>query len=261
VLKNPDDLILLLSHHPADASFLAEIAVTQPATLELALNEADLVAKIATYKRDQRLAAVFVDVSTPDQLRKFEFELQSKLGNAPAFEVAKMVHYLSGEPLFSNREILQSPYFSFYSERKPYDFKISAQYYEKAFASSQEYCKGQAMAFDQNSIQQCMEWMKKEYRSKGGSIEWILKLSVATSTVLQAVFPARFDVFQSFENGVIRLAFRSALPIHHENTGVERILENGVSVILSRNEMVLFLPVFQQVTDAAQAFRFYKVEK
>ncbi len=259
MLENPTDQILLLSHHPADASFLAEIAVSQRARLELAVDLIDLIAKISQYRQSGVLSAIFVDVSSADQLRKFEFELQSKLGSGPALEVARMVHFISGEPLFANREIMQSPYFSTFSERKPYDFRTSAEFYARSFAGLSEFDARSKMGFDSGSRIQAIEWMKKEMLSKGSSIEWALKFLKVLDEVLDISFPARFDGSIHFQDGALIVALNAKSAFDRERFRADRILETGVSVMVSSQAVVLMIPVFLQHTDAAKAFRFYKV--
>jgi hypothetical protein len=259
VLENPTDQILLLSHHPADASFLAEIAVSQRAQLVLAVDETDLIAKISHYRQNGTLSAVFVDVSSAEQLRKFEFELQSKLGSGPALEVARMVHFVSGEPLYANREVMQSPYFSTYSERKPYDFRASADFYARSFARIEEFGSILKMGFDAGSRDQAIEWMKKEMLSKGASIEWTLKFLKALDEVLEVSFPSRFDGSITFQDGALIISLSTKSHLDRESFRADRILETGVSVMVSAQSVILFIPVFLQPADAMKAFRFYKV--
>ncbi len=261
MLENPENQILLLSHHPADASFLAEISVSQQVRLDLAVNEDDLIAKIASARKSDSLAAVFVDVSSPDQLRKFEFALQSKLGSGPAIEVARLVHFISGEPLVSNRELMQSPYFSTVSERKPYDYQGSARFYEWSYAPIGEFLRSSKMAFDQGTRDQCLEWLKKEILPKGCSIEWTLQFLKVLDEVIESSMPARFDVSTGFSDGVITLSFTAREPADRDTFRADRILQTGVSVIHSERGTVLLFPVFPQPSDAQKAFRFYKVEK
>lgn len=261
MLENPTDKILLLSHDPSDVGFLAEIAVTQRALLELALNESDLIEKLAISKKDGNLAAVFVDVSSPAMLRKFEFELQSKLGSGQALEATPLIHFISGEPLALNREVMQSPYFSFYSERKPYDFNTSVRHYEIAYADVSEFFISQALSFDQASKAQFIEWLKKEFLSKGVSIEWSLRFLKELDDVLDALFPARFECSISFEDGNLRVAFASRGGVDREKFRADLILDYGVSVMISSKGMVLIVPVFQNAEEAKKTFRFYKVGK
>jgi NADH-quinone oxidoreductase subunit C len=87
-----------------------------------------------------------------------------------------LIHFISGEPLALNREVMQSPYFSFYSERKPYDFNTSVRHYEIAYADVSEFFISQALSFDQASKAQFIEWLKKDD-----------KLQVSYLTLLGAV--------------------------------------------------------------------------
>jgi len=259
VLENPTDKILLLSHDPSDVGFLAEIAVTQRALLEMALNEADLIEKIVTSKKEGKLAAVFVDVSSPAMLRKFEFELQSKLGSGQALEIAPLIHFISDEPLALNREVMQSPYFSFFSERKPYDFKKSASYYEISYAAVSDFFINQPLSFDQGSKEQCFEGLKKEFLSKGVSVEWSLRFLKELDEVLEPVFPARFECSSSFKDGVIRVTFSTRGGIERDLFRADLLLDYGISAMISSKGLVLIIPVFQNVEDSKKAFRFYKV--
>ena len=261
MLENQSKKILLISNDPADASFLSEIAVTQQADLELALNTSELCSKIALARSDRSLAAIFVDVSNSTLLRKFEHDLQSKMGNSLAAELSQMIHYRSGTPLSVHREVLQSPYFSFYSERKAFDFAASAQFYQNSFYSSSDFTMSNALSFDQTSRAHSFEKLKKEFLLHQFSAEWILKFKNIFDEVLEQVFPARFELFVDCSDRGFKIVIHSNTPLNHEQFRIEKVLEFGVSASISRNKLVLFAPVFKTVSSAHEAFRFYKVEK
>lgn len=260
MLENQSKKILLLSDDPADVSFVVSVAVTQQADLELAVNMLDLCAKIAKYRADESLAAIFLDVSTPALLRKFEYELQSKMGSSLAGELSSMIHFLSGTPLALNREIKQSPYFSFYSERKTSDFSNSANFYENSFYLASEFLLTQQLSFDQASRSSCFEKIKKEFLLKDVSSEWMMRLKKTFEDMLEQVFPARFNFNIDFLDNTFRVVLNSANIIVREDFRVEDFLEFGVSAIVSSKNIVLLAPVFQDVLAAAGAFKFYKVE-
>lgn len=260
MLENQSKKIILLSNDPADASFLSEIAVTQQADLILASDAGELCSKIAESRADQSLAAIFVDVSTPALLRKFEHEFQSKLGNTLTAELSPIVHFISGTPLALNREIRQSPYFSFYSERKSFDFHHSAEYYQNSFYRISEFSPKHSFGFDKNSRAQCFEKFKKEILSKGGSAEWLLKFKNIFEEMIEEIFPVRFDFSLEYSGGSFRLIFSSGSSFSRESFDAGSFLNFGVSAMLGPTKLVLFVPIFANAAEAVSAFRFYKVE-
>ncbi len=260
MLENQSKKILLFSDDPADASFLSEIAVMHQAELVLVQSAADLCAKIAQHRAESSLAAIHVDVTTPALLRKFEYELQSKMGTSLAAELSSIIHFISGKPMALNREVLQSPYFSFYSERKPFDFTSSAKFYRQAFGHTAEFFSSEPLSFDPQSRDQCFERLKKELLSKGASAEWILKFKTVFEEMLELLFPARFECFIQFSNSTFKIAFTSSSLLSKEQFKIEKFLEYGVSAMISSKNLILFLPVFQEVSAVQAAFKFYKVE-
>ncbi len=260
MLENQTKKILLFSDDPADVSFLSEIVVTQQADLELVISASQLCSKIAQYRADHSLAAIFVDVTTASQLRKFEYELQSKMGNSISAELSSMIHYISGTPLSKHREILQSPYFSFYSERKNFDFSYSANFYQQSFYSASEYFSKTPLSFDQGSKEVCFEKLKKEMLSKNASPEWILKFKNVWSEMIEVVFPARFEFSFLFSDSTLKIVVSSEKSINKSNYNPDGLLDFGVSIIQSRQALVLIIPVLTDVSKVTEVFRFYKVE-
>lgn len=261
MLENPSEKILLLSDHSHDVSFLSEIAIMQQSSLVLAENETDLCVKIAKFRNDDQLVAIFVDVTEPDSMRKFEFALQSKLGVALAMELTPLIHYLSGTFLALNREVLQSPYFSFYSERKPYDFSGSARVYENSFLSILEISTGEKKSFDQSTKDQSYDLIKSLLLEKGVSAEWVLRLKKTYLEVIADLFPARFDLGFSFMDGMMRFVFKSQGKIDREKFKVEKLLEVGISSSIGSDTLVMFVPIFLKLEQAREIFRFYKIER
>ena len=261
MLENQSKKILLLSNDPADASFLSEIAVMQQATLELVIDSSDLCEKIAEHRADHSLAAIFVDVTTSQQLRKFEYDLQSKMGSALALELSRFTHFISGAPLALNREVLQSPYFSFYSERKTSDFSRSVHYYQNTFLHPKNFFTSNALSFDKDTRPQFLEKLQKELLSKNVSAEWILKFKVMLNDLFETIFPARFECSVFFSGGVFKVAFRSSTMIEKENFRPEGLLNFGVSAMIASNDLVLFVPIYQEVSQTIDVFRFLKVER
>ncbi len=261
MLENPSEKILLLSDHSHDASFLSEIAIAQQAALVVVENDNDLCTKIAQFRNDDQLVAIFVDVTEPDSMRKFEFALQSKLGVALALDLTPMVHYISGDFLSLNREILQSPYFSFYSERKPFDFSGSAKVYENSFIPISEIHTGEKQAFDSKKIEESYQFIKSLLLAKDVSAEWVLRLRKTYLEIIESLFPARFDLGYSFMDGMMRFVFESPFKIDREKFKPEKFLEMGISSSIGSNAVVLFVPIFLKLEQARETFRFYKIER
>jgi hypothetical protein len=261
VLENQSKNILLLSNDPADASFLSEIAVMQQADLSLVANEGELCSKIAEFRGDQSLAAIFVDVSNPTLLRKFEYEFQSKLGNALACELSGMVHFISGTPMLLNREVKQSPYFSFYSERRTFGFNVSAAMYQNSFYFITEHLSKHTLAFDQGTRVQYFEKVKNALLSSSVSAEWMLKFKHCLDDMIEKLFVSRFDFSIHNSGDLFKIIFTSTSKFDSELFEVEKFLNFGVSSMISDKSVVLFVPVFREMNDSISAFKFFKVEK
>ena len=261
MLENQTKKILLLSDDPLDVSFLSEISVTQQADLELAVSASDLCSKIAIHRADNSLAAIFVDVSNPSLLRKFEYEFQSKMGNSVASELGKIVHFISGTQLLLNREVLQSPYFSFYSERITSGFNVAAKNYQFSFFRASEYLVKSTLSFDLATRNQAFENVKKGFLSKEMSPEWLVKFKRIWDEMLGHLFPARFELSLSILHENFVLVIHSSGLLNKENLQIEKFLEFGVSVLMSEKGLVFFIPVFKEYSQVLDAFKFLKVEK
>ena len=261
MLENQTKKILLLSNDPIDVSFLSEITVTQQADLELVDSAPDLCSKIAKYRADNSLAAIFVDVSNATLLRKFEFEFQSKLGNSIASEMSKMVHFISGTQLALNREVMQSPYFSFYSERVSSGFAFAAKHYQLSFYRASEYLSKPALSFDLATRIQAFENIKKGFLTKEMSSEWIIKFKRIWEEMVDQAFPARFELSVSSLNDVFVLTIHSSNFLDKEKVHSDKFLEFGVSQLVSEKGLILFVPVFKEYSKVLDAFKFLKVEK
>jgi hypothetical protein len=229
--------------------------------LEIAQDESDLCAKIAETRKDNSLLAVFVDVSDPDSLRKFEFALQSKMGVALAMELSRSIHFISGVPLALNRELLQSPYFSFYLERRPFGFREAVGFYENSFIPLSEIQADSFFSSTKDAISQSFEPVKKYLLSKGLSAEWTMRFASVYLEAMENLFPSRFDLGFSFENGVVRMVLTAPGNLERDRLKAESLLSMGVSLSLSQRKLVIFIPCFSKAEQAKEAFRFIKLEK
>ena len=158
-----------------------------------------------------------------------------------------------------NREILQSPYFSFYSERKSSDFFNSVNFYEYSFQNPSSFLTPGAYGFDQNTRPQFFEKIKKDFLSKNVSPEWILQFKYVIEVFIENSFPVRFDCSVFFSNQVFKIALRSVSRLEKKHFHPEFLLDFGVSVIQASNDIVLLVPVFERAEQVASAFRFLKV--
>jgi hypothetical protein len=77
--------------------------------------------------------------------------------------------------------------------------------------------------------------------------------------VLEVSFPARFDGSFTFQDGASVISLSAKTPLDRESFRADRILETGVSVMVSSQTVILLIPIFLQPADASKAFRFYKV--
>jgi len=183
------------------------------------------------------------------------------LGSALASDLSKFIHFISGVPLALNREVLQSPYFSFYSNRRTFEFSASAEFYENSFLPAARFFVGNPISFDHGSRPLFLEKIQKELLSQNISPEWLLKFKVALNSVVEQVFPARLDCTLLFSGSVLKLTLRSASVLDREKFQPVGLLDLGVSATISNHDLVLFIPPFQKLSQAMDVFRFLKAER
>lgn len=117
--------ILLVSNHPDDASFLAEVAQIVGATLKIAPDAKEAV----DFLSSKDCTAVFVDVSKPETLRAFEVESQKQLGLFSDRLQTSVMHFVSDRELSENREVILSPLFGSFYQRPSEDIEQSGKFY------------------------------------------------------------------------------------------------------------------------------------
>lgn len=257
MLENQTKKFLLLSDDPADVSFLSELVFMHHAELELVSSLTELCSRIATLKAEQNLVGVAVDVTHKNQLHQFEHLLQTRLGNESASDVARLTYFISGTPTLLNREVLRSPYFSSYLERIRSDFKNSAEFFVASLrAMSDE--KDMGLSFDSHTRHDAFEYFKKSYLSQSGSVEWMMGFRSIWDRLIENSFPARFDLSIHYFGKRIRVALKSKAAIEILSVPHDRILSSGVSVISTKDQIVLWIPVVQTTSEASDAFRFMR---
>jgi hypothetical protein len=119
---------LLISDHPEDPSFLAEVATHHGAGVQTMPEVGSAVGFLAT----QECAGVFIDVDAPGRLREFESALQAKFGLLGSEKTpATLFHFLSDRTLAENRELTSSPLFANFIQRPSQDHEEAARFYSR----------------------------------------------------------------------------------------------------------------------------------
>jgi hypothetical protein len=119
------EVFLLISDHPEDPSFLAEVAAINGAVVQTMpdLNAAaDFISK-------NTVAAVFLDLNPDGNLQKFEVALQKSLGMFNDKLKPAQVHLICDRSLDESRDNIQSPLFSNFYQRPQQDHEEAAKFY------------------------------------------------------------------------------------------------------------------------------------
>jgi hypothetical protein len=119
---------LLISDHPEDPSFLAEVAAHHGGNVQTVPEAGAAVAYLAEHE----CAGVFIDVDAPERLRELEAALQAKFGliGGGGLE-ANRFHFLSDRTLAENRELTTSPLFANFVQRPTQEHEESARFYAR----------------------------------------------------------------------------------------------------------------------------------
>lgn len=126
--------ILLLSDHPDDASFLAELCQFAQAKLKVARDAKDAV----DFLTENACTAIFIDVSRPENLKNFESEGQRRLGLFSDRLQPNLIHFMSDRDLSENRDVILSPLFGNYYQRLADDVEQNAKLYGRFVLAGEE---------------------------------------------------------------------------------------------------------------------------
>jgi hypothetical protein len=119
---------LLISDHPEDPAFLAEIAAFNEGSVRTVPD----VKAAAEVMASTECAGVFIDVDAPDRLREFETALQAKFGLISGGRLsANVFHFMSDRPLAENRELTNSPLFANFMQRPTQEHEDAARFYAR----------------------------------------------------------------------------------------------------------------------------------
>ena len=127
--------ILLVSSHPEDPAFLAEVAGASGSGLVTAPDPEAAVELLGS----RPFSAVFVDVSDLDNLKQVELGIQKRFGLLGDRIRAHQFHFISDLPLGEKRDAIQSPFFGSFFERAPEGLIESAgSFYGRMMAANGE---------------------------------------------------------------------------------------------------------------------------
>lgn len=119
--------LLLISQHPQDRDFAAEVAANSVLSLVHAENISDGAEKIGELKP----AAVFIDISSKAQFEEVEKAVQEKVGLFSDVIQPNVIHIISDQAIEEIDYLTSSPLFGHYIQRNFGDVKSSALYYSQ----------------------------------------------------------------------------------------------------------------------------------
>jgi CheY-like chemotaxis protein len=126
--------ILLLSDHPDDATFLAEVSQSAQATLKIAANVDEAVELLAA----ESAMAIFLAVDKLKQLQDFEFATQKKFGLFSERVQPSAIHMMADKELSENRDVILSPLFGNYYQRQTENVSQSGEFYGRFVKASEQ---------------------------------------------------------------------------------------------------------------------------
>ncbi|MBU6152655.1 MAG: response regulator, partial [Bdellovibrionales bacterium] len=126
--------VLLISDHPEDPAFLAEVAQVIGAQV-LTVPDPQ---RAMDYLESHNFSAIFVDVAKPSRLRNFEMEVQKRFGLLGEQVQASRMHFISDKPLSEKREVIQSPFFGSFFQRPGEAVEQSGKHYGKILLAGEE---------------------------------------------------------------------------------------------------------------------------
>jgi hypothetical protein len=126
--------VLLISDHPDDPAFLAEVAQVNRAQVHTAPDPERAIDKLEGHN----FSAIFVDVSKVSRLRNLEMEVQKRYGLLGEQVQASRMHFISDKPLSEKRDVIQSPFFGSFFQRPASDVEESGKYYGRILSAGEE---------------------------------------------------------------------------------------------------------------------------
>jgi hypothetical protein len=126
------EVLLLVSDHPEDPAFLAELSShfgAQVQTLPAVTAAVEFMAKNAC-------RGIFIDVDGAGRLRDFEAALQAQFGLAGSGFSPNLFHFLSDRSLAENRELTASPLYSNFIQRPTQEHDEAARFYARYLRAS-----------------------------------------------------------------------------------------------------------------------------
>lgn len=117
--------LLLLSNHPDDEKFAAEVAQGTGLSLIAATDAKEAVSHLER----EKIQAIFADVSTPEQYYSFEKEIENRVGLFSEKVQANSIHFISSEDIHKVEHIVRSPMFGNFIYRNYGDASAAGKHY------------------------------------------------------------------------------------------------------------------------------------
>ncbi len=126
--------VLLISDHPDDPSFLAEVVQQVGAELVTVPDPQ----RAMDHLESRGFAAIFFDVTKISKLRSLEMEVQKRFGLLGEQVQASRMHFISDKPLSEKREVIQSPFFGSFFQRPNGNSEEAGKYYGRILSAGEE---------------------------------------------------------------------------------------------------------------------------
>ncbi len=126
------DVFLLISDHPEDPSFLAEVGAINGSVVQTIPDPQAAV----EYLAKQDCKAIFLDVNSPEKVQAFEAAAQQKFGIFGEQLSAAKFHFMSDRSLDENRDLIRSPLFGNFFQRPTHDHEECGKFYGRYLKAS-----------------------------------------------------------------------------------------------------------------------------
>jgi len=126
--------LLLISDHPEDPAFLAEVSQVLGAKVLTVPDASEAMDALV----DHNFSAIFLDVSKITRLRNFEMEVQKRFGLLGEQVQQSRMHFISDKPLSEKRDVIQSPFFGSFFQRPQTDVEDAGKYYGRMLQAGEE---------------------------------------------------------------------------------------------------------------------------
>jgi hypothetical protein len=126
--------LLLISDHPEDPAFLAEVAQVLGAVVRTVPAPERAIDEFSTHQ----FHSIFVDVDKITKLRNLEMQVQQRFGLLGDQVQPSKMHFISDKPLSEKRDVTQSPFFGSFFQRPETNVETAGNLYGRILFAGEE---------------------------------------------------------------------------------------------------------------------------